>query len=749
MTIAVPKTGAMAREGVTKAREAARLVVLACTLAQSLLLLQQWSSPAPAQQWQALASSECSKHGDSVPLNDDPHLGFNLSRPDCRASCARDPECRMYSYGMWVKGWRHYGRMRCQLYAKCNVKPVQGMTIFVKPKGSPFALPLHLTEAIAAMCQFAINILCLVAFLHPSTAVALSVAVAVAAPSVAVHVPDRHWTLVGVRYANAAALLGMTWVGPVEAAQLVTGGTAFASGSKSIAAVPPWRRGDCEAPDWLLFAALASAALELPLIVAFVGEPNWLSLCATALGCSWLLGVAAVALLPAFRDRLLFLAHVLGSTLIVALAALVAQGGASAGMMALMMGHALSMLILVSLDTERRKRTRDVLAAERGRDERERELIALLVDQVRARADSMVDASRWSAIANIVLSGTALCALALTARGVAMEAVPGGGVLPLAGRVLGLNVHATLQYSLISVSITVLSPLIVYFLFRFREGVMRLHTARAHSRAHALKQLAIRTAEFVAERERQFLTCPQICKAPSLGYRVEETTQELPSYVDTSQEPELAGTGSAEASKPSVQGCEDPAGEHFEFAAGAQRPSRESPCLPSGEELRGWVHAQARRLLEHRLGEKPWSLDHDVVTEEEAGQQQLPEGLRLPDCLTRTAQEAEDEGEDSSGEDGCDRSRGFLACTTAAAALLLAWSWLVHAGGPLSPADSQAQRSSCPAAALRWGGALAVGSAALLAVPGFGLHGLAAVNVASALGLGVGGVLTQLLQCWM
>lgn len=489
--------------------------------------------------------------------------------------------------------------------------------------------------------------------------------------------------------------------------------------------------------------------MELPLLVAFTGEPNWLSICATALGCSWLLGVVAVALLPAFRDRLLFLAHVLGSTLIVALAALVAQGGASAGMSAVMMGHALSMLFLVSMDTERRNRTREVLAAERGRDEREKELIALLVDQVRARADGMVDASRWSAIVNIVLSGTALCALALTARGVALEAVPGGGVLPLAGRVLGVNVHATLQYSLISVSIIVLSPLLVYFLFRFREGVLRLHTARAHGRAHALKDIAMRTAEWVAERERQLLVGPQVGKLPSLGYSAEQTTHELPSCGDASQEPDLAGTGSADGSEPSVQGCEDPAEEQFVFAAGAQRPSRESPLLPSGEEFRGWVHAQARRLLEHRLGEEPWSLDHDFVTEEEAGQQQLPEGLRWPDCLTRTTQEAEADGEDSSGEDFCSGWRGFLACTTAAAAFLLVCAWFVHAGGPPSPADSQEQRRSCPATALGWGGALAAGSAALLSVPGVGLPGLAAVKVASALGLGAGGVLTQLLRCWI
>lgn len=88
--------------------------------------------------WDGVPNTYCSKGGSSVPLQEDDSMGFDMTGTQCRELCHEKPDCRFYTYGRWEKGMSptfggYYGKMRCQLYAVCDQKPLKGMTLFVKP----------------------------------------------------------------------------------------------------------------------------------------------------------------------------------------------------------------------------------------------------------------------------------------------------------------------------------------------------------------------------------------------------------------------------------------------------------------------------------------------------------------------------------------------------------------------------------------------------------------------------------------
>lgn len=88
--------------------------------------------------WDGVPHTYCSKGGSSVPLQEDDSMGFDMTGTQCRELCHEKTDCRFYTYGRWEKGLSpkfggYYGKMRCQLYAVCDQKPLKGVTLFVKP----------------------------------------------------------------------------------------------------------------------------------------------------------------------------------------------------------------------------------------------------------------------------------------------------------------------------------------------------------------------------------------------------------------------------------------------------------------------------------------------------------------------------------------------------------------------------------------------------------------------------------------
>jgi len=131
--------------------------------------------PPLGSEWGAHANTYCSKGKASVPLVEDDNMGFDITGKKCRTKCDDDSECIFYTYGRWEKWGLHYGKMRCQMYSKCDMNEYVGMTCFVKPHSAtpPPSSPggvlglvrQSVTYLLAA--QMATN---LVAFLKPSEA---------------------------------------------------------------------------------------------------------------------------------------------------------------------------------------------------------------------------------------------------------------------------------------------------------------------------------------------------------------------------------------------------------------------------------------------------------------------------------------------------------------------------------------------------------------------------------------------------
>lgn len=87
--------------------------------------------------WATHAHTYCRKDGETIPINEGVGLsyGFDMSLPDCRARCLQIDECNAFTYGRWQKwGW-YYGRMRCQLYNKCEKRQRKHVSAWEKMLG--------------------------------------------------------------------------------------------------------------------------------------------------------------------------------------------------------------------------------------------------------------------------------------------------------------------------------------------------------------------------------------------------------------------------------------------------------------------------------------------------------------------------------------------------------------------------------------------------------------------------------------
>lgn len=368
-------------------------------------------------------------------------------------------------------------------------------------------------------------------------------------------------------------------------------------------------------------------------------------------------------------------------------------------------------------------KTNDVMAAESKRDKRERELISLLVDRVQSRCTDLVDSSRWIAMVDICMS----CAVFGTFVFVAVKAwrdiIFDTALMKIVQKIFGISMSSVLWYTLIAFMVVMLAPLLAHFFLRIRDGMQRLSVSPSQRHAKAMRRLAVETAEWAAARER-------------------ETLSQAIVGSDSSVVLKCVRAG----------GREDNTSEHSSLA-----PPQGSHVVSSmhftGDEFKLWVETQAKQVLEYRLG-ADWHVHEKFILEEEAQCSLLAGGLhRAADATAQNVFAAQRHASRTCL--GAFARWSWWPCIGCAVlcGVVAVVTW--HSGSdaarsrpPAATAPSGAN-ASCGGGALKWGGALAAGAAVLFAVPGVGPAGLAAVELASAAGIGAGGGFTQLISCYM
>mmetsp|Transcript_110784 Transcript_110784/g.174654 ORF Transcript_110784/g.174654 Transcript_110784/m.174654 type:complete len:321 (+) Transcript_110784:76-1038(+) len=134
-------------------------------------------------EWQVTPHHYCPKSGNTAPVQLD-NYGFKLdfkpaSNERCREECAKKPDCKVYTYGIWNKGvvlgfnlntlgfGRHY---RCQLYQMCDATEADkkwAMMLYEKPANFVYVQPppdysehnFNVFGALASSVAMAVNLL--------------------------------------------------------------------------------------------------------------------------------------------------------------------------------------------------------------------------------------------------------------------------------------------------------------------------------------------------------------------------------------------------------------------------------------------------------------------------------------------------------------------------------------------------------------------------------------------------------------
>merc|ERR1711971_198645 len=149
----------------------------------------------------------------------------------------------------------------------------------------------------------------------------------------------------------------------------------------------------CQLPVNLIFFDRSQCGSSVPDVHQC--SPQWQTAGVLAVYIACGTALLSIALLPTWRSFTLTASHVLGALVLSLHLILATRVGAVAqvAMAVAIAAHIVSMLLLISYDSERRRWMQEVLAVEEGRPKRERQLIALLVGQVQSRGRHLVDAT--------------------------------------------------------------------------------------------------------------------------------------------------------------------------------------------------------------------------------------------------------------------------------------------------------------------------------------------------------------------
>lgn len=738
-----------------------QLLLLLCTLYYPLL-----RQAPPPEDWKPIGASYCSNTEGSVPLIEDAQMGFGLTRAECKQKCLEDSECKMFSFGTWQKGVSakmslglggHYGETRCQLYAQCAMKSLPKMSVYMKP--APQATSSSLDRAdLVSLVQMLANVL----LLFNAKLAWLSIAVSACqflliAYGIQGAGGSTHSGLAALHAANLLVLSALEWGNrKLKALQAnheedaSSTSSAVISHSSEEAArlkdhVPTWRQDECQAPAWLLLPMVLLAAAELIGMLRIWNIPIcksrtsasefgltrlWNLLGSTEETCAqqrlvawtlsvttaWCCGVLLIVFLTNQRDAITLLTSCVGVcslALQACLAFLHPEQAATASFTIPI--HCLTLVLLWTSRASSQSRTEDVMEAENKRDPRERELIDLLISQVRSRCHGIVDTSRWMAMVDICMSSLVLsAAVCFVAKG-GQDIVNGESVIfNIVGKVTGINLSSALRYSFVTMAVAVLAPLLAHFFLRLRDGLQQLYASSSDCRAKAMQHLAIETAEWIAARESEVIEWSRASGSDLIAVNDWRQAQR-----PGDQEDELVHRDST------------------------------TSCTPLTEpRFHAWVESQAKDLLKFRLTDQ-WQLDENFISEAEA------RSKFLAGDLSRAVNETAERAFGATMYPSKVSTRGTswrrwlffaVACAVLYAAAVASRS---RSEALIPPGIANPQvNATCSQAAMRWGGALAVGSAIVFAVPGVGPVGLAAIELAGAAGIGAGAGITNLISCY-
>lgn len=727
-------------------RRALKLLVGACVLLQaflSKLTVQNSGIPSggnPPEAWGYVAKARCSMSKGSVPVETDSSHGFDISQGECKSKCLNNTDCHMYSHGRWTRGlsppFGYHGKLRCQLYRKCERETQAGVTVWYKPlpperstgvtwhgqSHSMILLCLAQTtvHVIAVACSDWSGVCCGLAAMLLAMEVEIASNIKSSAPQLALH-------------AVAALLLFMM----NRCTKAVDHGDVKVNGR--MARLPSWRRNECQPPAWMSWAlfmfswpqmlVLEHVGNVMPCAVGTRASPDWLRMFGVSgsgvgvcpsrtwqavavfvfgLACTWTVALLAV-MLSNGQGTCCVVAEIVGLAALASRLCLSLGGPWPEGVCRLaltVVTHGVCLLLLREMRMWIREKVEELHDAEASRPERERQLVKLLFDYVEPHCQELSAHDDWSTCVDICLYGGAIFAVSLVAAKVDSHVfVSMWWSRPLAN-LLGLDVSSVLRYGLLATAISCSSPILVHTFLAIRRALQQLRLGAARGHAFKLRWAAVKTAEWVHSKEVALGALYSHSPKTPLG----DENPHMPDRNTTK----------------------------LERIAHSLRDR-----FPEEELMRRAVDEQGLQLMHRRLGEASGQLH---FSEDEMG------GLRdQADSLEQAARASATQVLEIQGS--VLRAllgtkwlwRGLALCLIVGAIWALVW-WDAqsaaigaHVSAHVSPnVTAEKPHRDCGDSA-RLGGMLTIGAAALFAIPGVGPAGLAAVELAAAIGIGAGG----------
>lgn len=772
-----------------------QLLLLLCTLACPLL-----KPPPSLSETEAFQGAYCSKSQGSrraqvsvqagialsgQDIKDDSD-GFGVTFEECRSKCLQHEDCKSYSHGEWQKGFFNVeslppllgGRLgveRCQLYSHCVVvkDPKMKMAIYMKPtilrglgrQDIPWLLQMVTNMFVLFESRFTCIAAVITAFEWGSQACSTDGLPRMPTPGAVLHASSFLF-LVMLELSNRQTLSEENQkaektihkeVLRKSEAVVLAHVSNLAEGLTLRSSVPSWREQECRTPPYKLLCIVMCAILESPELMRIAN----MAICPVAGGVGWLESLTARALALFARSRVevcapqmlvlpIITLTILWWCAILLIVSLSNQGDAmmlptcSLGIIifalqvglalthasqrpvSTMVGAAMHFLVLALLFhcwVERRRERKRIMDAEKKREGREQDLIALLIDRVQPRYQTLVNSSRWAAMVKICMSVVFLTVSFYGVVQVGEDIVNDHGIMQVLGSLIGFNLAKAVRRLIMFGGFAIGGPLLSHFFLTMLSGMQDLCSCSSLYEAEKLKQLAVQTAEWVAQTERRILRTEDnipdgtyvIVRAPTLRHDV------------------------------------------VEIARKYKRP-----------EFDVWVEDMAQRALAYRLDEESWSLDELFAREEESKRKFGEDFRRAADqtsanigslfkvtgalgercavCIHRNM----------SGVGMLGRLIKFslyvlLGCVLLGIALMASrasTSSSARGSSHSTSVDASLANPACADGAMYFGGALAVGSAVLFAVPGVGPAGLALMEIAGAAGIGGAGGFGHFYNCY-
>lgn len=724
----------------------------------------------------------------------DDGYGFGIGIEECRSKCLQHEDCKSYSHGEWQRGvgniewWPamlggRLGVIRCQLYSHCVLvkDPERKMSIYMKPtilRGlSREDLPWLLQMVANMLALFKSRFACIAAvfsaFEWGSQAGSLDGLPHFPTPGAVLHASSLLF-LVLLEFGNHQTASEKNQKADEDMhkdvasdvyqhkskAVVLARVSSRSEGLALCSSVPSWREEECRTPPYKLLAIVMLAILGSPGLMSIAKMPicptaqrpsvGWLeSLTARALAlfartreevCApqmlvlplitltvlWWCAILLIVFLSNQSDAMMLPTCSIG-IIIFALQVGLAFTYASHRPLSTMLGafmHCLVLALLIHCRVERQKERKRIMDAEKKREGREQDLIALLIDRVQQPCQALVNSSRWASMVNICMSVLVLTAAFCGVVQVGEDIVRNRGIMQTLGLLVGFDFAACVRYCIMLAALAVGAPLLSHFFLRMLNGMQELFSSSSQHQAEKLKQLAVGTAEWVAQTERHIL-------------RAEENIADV-EYV----------TVRASASRHGLAGSHETSAVTLDVAESTRRLKK--------PEFYDWIEDNAQRALAYRLDTESCRLDALFAREEEmkerfgedlhraANLTSANIGSLFKETATLGGKGASDIISNVSGA-GTVGTLVKLGLYTLLGGVLLALAWMAsramtsssaRGSGNSTSSDASSANPACTEGAMQFGGALAIGSAVMFAVPGVGLPGLAALELAGAAGLG-------------